>query len=85
MIYEYKCQGCGHEFSESLKIEDRDRPLSAPCPHCHQENVVTRVFNGMSIAYSGFKSNVTRAGSGWNDVLKKIKAGAGKNNTIQTN
>ena len=84
MIYEYKCQGCGHEFAESLPIDERDKPLAAPCPKCHQEEV-TRVFNGMSIAYGGFKSNVSRAGSGWNDVLKKIKSQAGRVNTIQTN
>lgn len=85
MIYEYECQECKHQFSKSLLIGERDKPLSECCPSCQKDGTVTRVFNSLAVSYSGFKSPVTRAGSGWNDVLKKIKAGSGRHNTIQTN
>lgn len=85
MVYEYECQECKAPFSETLLISERDIPLTRPCPSCSKAGSVTRVFNSMPIAYGGFKSNVSRAGSGWNDILKKIKSQAGRVNTIQTN
>jgi hypothetical protein len=33
---------------------------------------------------SDSKTPLRRAGSGWNDVLKKIKKGSGRSNTIKT-
>ena len=29
--YDYKCEKCGHEFEESLKIADRNVPTESPC------------------------------------------------------
>ena len=30
-IYEYKCEGCGHEFEKMLHFSERDIPLNTPC------------------------------------------------------
>lgn len=31
-IYEYHCNGCGHDFEEMTSMADRD--ATRPCPHC---------------------------------------------------
>jgi hypothetical protein len=38
----------------------------------------------MSIDWNGKYTTLQRAGDGWNDVQKKIKAASGKANTIHT-
>lgn len=80
-LYSYKCSSCDHLFDEVHKMDDRKTPESKPCPACGAEGSVTQ-----SIGTPGFisdsKSTLTRAGSGWQDVLKKVKSGSGRNNTI---
>jgi hypothetical protein len=66
-------------------MNDRDLPLSEPCPHCKTESQIKRLITNIPrIAYGGAKSNLARAGSGWNDLLTSIKKASGRSNTIQT-
>ena len=37
-IYEYRCGGCGHEFTLVLSIAEHDK-AKKPCPKCKSENV----------------------------------------------
>lgn len=79
--YDFSCDSCGHEFTENVPIDKRDNPR--PCPECGKTNT-KRGVSAVKVSYSGFKDNITRAGSGWNDVLKKVKKGSGRSNTIRT-
>lgn len=81
--YNYKCKECNREFIEYHSIENRYKPCENPCPcDLKKENVIYKEF-GSSFTYNMIDP-IKRAGSGWNDVLTKIKKGSGKNNTIRT-
>lgn len=34
MLYEFKCDGCGEQFTQVLSMDDRNIPLKEPCPEC---------------------------------------------------
>lgn len=83
MVYEYKCDDCGHRWEMVLTIAKRDEPLADLCPKC-AESHIKRVPGAAAISYQGAYTMHQRAGNEWNDVLKGIKKAAGKNSTIQT-
>lgn len=37
-IYEYRCGGCGHEYTLVLSISEHDK-AKKQCPKCRSENV----------------------------------------------
>lgn len=80
--YTYKCKECEHEFFEHQSINDREIPCGKPCPNCEKEGTVFKEFSH-SMNYD-MVDPLKRAGSGWNDVLNKIKKGSGKDNSIRT-
>lgn len=85
MRYDYECENCKARWEETQFLNDRDLPLSKPCPECSATGSVRRaIFFAAKIAYGGAKSNLSRAGSGWNDLLTGIKKASAKNNTITT-
>lgn len=49
-----------------------------------EEYNLVRVLVPPKIAGSDGKSNLTKAGSNWQDLLGKIKKGSGRGNTIKT-
>jgi hypothetical protein len=65
-------------------VDDRDLPLSSPCPKCGVEGQIKRIPTAVRVSYQGFQSPITRAGGEWNDVLKSIHKNAGKKSTIET-
>lgn len=79
--YAYQCKKCEHYFEKILKISERDEPITQPCPECEGEVYRTMETGGL---VSDSKTPLRRAGSGWNDVLKKIKKGSARSNTIKT-
>jgi len=79
--YDFTCSACGHEFEKNVPLDDRDK--SVECPSCGKKKS-TRGVSAVKLSYLGVKSNLTRAGSGWNDVLNKVKKGSGRSNTIRT-
>lgn len=79
--YDFTCQECEHEFTENVPIADRDAPRK--CPNCGKKNV-KRGVSAVQVSYSGFKDPISRAGNGWNDMLKKVKKASGKENSIRT-
>jgi putative FmdB family regulatory protein len=81
MLYGYTCQKCKHVFDLNCSVSDRDKATREPCPACSAE-AVTRDVSAANISYTGFISLHKRAGSGFNDLLKKIKKGAGKNAVV---
>jgi putative FmdB family regulatory protein len=82
MIYPYKCHSCNHEFELSTTIAKRDVPLGEPCEKCGGK--LYRPVGAPGISSMGAMTAERRAGDGWQDVLKKIKKGAGRQSTIQT-
>ena len=82
MTYNYHCDACGKNFDKGFSIADRDKPTTKPCPACHKKGKVTRVFQSPSVSYEGPKSDIRKAGSGWNDVLKRIDKYAGKRSQV---
>lgn len=84
MNYEYYCTKCDVKWEESQFLNDRDLPISKPCPHCEEESCVKRGVSRSSISFGGAKSNLSRAGSGWNDLLTGIKKASARSNTIRT-
>jgi len=84
MTYDYKCTSCEKEWEENLTIATRNAPCDKPCPHCKQEKTVIKLVSPTRMSYEGAVSMQRRAGSGWNDLLGKIKKGAGRQSTIET-
>lgn len=86
MIYEYNCLTCGHVWEANFQMSMRDQPCSQPCPSCEKEGGVKRALSAPPLNYNGggLKSSITRAGSGWNDVLNRVKKASGRSNTIIT-
>ena len=85
MTYEFKCEACEASWELTLPVDDRDKPLTEPCPECNEKGCVKRCVSAARVSYQGFISPITRAGDGWNDVLKKVHSTSGKQSKIQTN
>lgn len=85
MTYTYCCGECNTQWEDRYSINDRDIPTQNECPHCKFNGNVKRIIDfAPRISYSGAKTVLQRAGSGWNDVLTKIKKGSGKKAKIET-
>lgn len=83
MTYDYKCESCEKTWEENLTIATRNAPCEKPCPHCGSEKCVIKLVSPTRMSYDGAVSNIRRAGSGWNDMLKTIKKNAGRQSTIE--
>jgi putative FmdB family regulatory protein len=79
--YEFHCSSCGEIFDRIVTYGDRDQKTE--CPAC-QKVQGKRQVSAARVSYKGAKSDLARAGSGWNDVLKKVKGGSAQKNTIRT-
>ena len=77
--YDFICTKCKDEFEQNVPVARRDQ---IQCPKCGAP--AGRKPAAPAFTMNGKMSVQQRAGSGWNDVLKKVKAGAGKKNTIHT-
>lgn len=85
MTYTYHCKKCDHSFELfNVTYENRDAACGATCPSCNEIGQIERILEMPSTSYMGRVSNVKRAGSDWNSLLKKIKRGCSKRipNTI---
>jgi hypothetical protein len=85
MTYTYKCGDCESVWDDRRTIEHRDAPCQQPCPECAKESNIKRIINfAPSITSESAMTLQQRSGSGWNDVLTKIKQKSGRYCTIQT-
>jgi len=85
MNYDYRCDSCEESWEESHNMNDRDVPTEKDCPKCGSSECVKRIPSAVRMSYQGRPGEAMRkAGSGWNDVLGKIKKGAGRKSTINT-
>lgn len=85
MTYTYQCSSCEQAWEDRQLICDRDVPTTEPCPKCSSVGTVKRIIDfAPRISYDGAKTVLQRAGSGWNDVLNKIKKSSGRHTNIET-
>lgn len=77
-LYDYQCQGCGKQMTLRKSIADRHEPESNPCQECGSE---IKMLVGCPKIVSGVKGPGS-APDGFKDVLRTIKKGSGKENTI---
>jgi predicted nucleic acid-binding Zn ribbon protein len=85
MTYTYRCNACQHEWEVRLAYEQRETPCEESCPQCELLGGVVRTYTAAPrISYQGAYTTLQRAGSGWNDVLNKIKKASGRNAKIET-
>lgn len=80
-IYNYKCKECEHEFQEHLRMDDRKLPEESPCPECGKEDAVVLQIGAPKIVRDQ-GSILGKTSQGWKDLVKHIKKGSGKGNTI---
>jgi putative FmdB family regulatory protein len=70
--YDYRCNSCGNVWEENLPIDDRDVPLSLPCPtvNCSAPQIERiAAAPGVSYTYGGAKTPES-----FKDVLRNIKS-----------
>ena len=85
MTYTYKCENCNEQWEDRQLLVNRDLPTKEPCVYCKSNGTVKRIIDfAPRISYDGAKTILQRAGSGWNDVLTKIKKNSGRNANIET-
>lgn len=80
-LYEYVCSYCEYEFSEVLKVDDRNKPLDSSCPKCKAVGGIERVVSSPRIVagVGDFRSKVPDV---FKDRLREIKKSAGRMSTI---
>ena len=83
--YDYLCQKCNHIFERRFNHwDEKEQPLGEPCPECKEEKSIVQTMTKAPGLVSDSKTAMRRAGSEWNDRLKQIKKGSGRDNTIKT-
>lgn len=65
-------------------MSNRKEPEQEPCPNCNEKDCIEQTLTGAPALVSDSKTAMRRAGTEWNDVLKKIKKGSARSNTIKT-
>ena len=75
MIYEYGCDACGETFTVISRIDDRNIPLSNPCPNCGcDEESIYRVYsNAGSVDSEMLKADRRMEESGVQQALERIR------------
>lgn len=76
--YDYACRGCDNVFTARRPCAERHEPTINPCGECGGE-LFMKV--GVPQVISGVKSPRS-APDGFKDVLREIKKGSGRSNTI---
>jgi hypothetical protein len=74
-IYTFRNKKTGTEITESMSMARREEKLASG----EWEQVIT----GIGGMISDSKSPMTRAGREWQDHLKRIKKGSGRDNNIK--
>jgi len=79
-MYGFICNKCNHSFEQFASINEREIPLSEPCPNCKKKKGIQRSFDGFSQAV-GSDANLTpnkATGGQWNELMGRMKKGVAK-------
>ena len=74
--YDYQCRSCDHEFTETLVMDDRDKPTRKKCPECGRKTVsklIGNVVMGDPVNLGRVKPDET-----FKEVIAKINEGHGR-------
>lgn len=71
-IYDYKCGECGKTFTKILRMSERKTPEQEPCPHCGSSGKVEQVLLSAPGIADPCRIGVTKADSGFKEVLAGI-------------
>jgi len=72
-LYDYTCKECKHTFCERYKVDDRNIPLSEPCPSCGKEGTVDQQI-GAPMTVSTFRlEGRQKPRSDFRERMKQIK------------
>lgn len=78
MMYEFKCNDCDYEFTHVSTVEDRNIPLSKPCPECGKD-AVKRIYSVSNrIDSELLKADKRMEASGVQQALERIRDHSGK-------
>jgi len=69
-VYQFQCTECRHQFDEVLRISDRKKPETEPCPVCDTTGKIEQVI-GAPLIGDPMRQGSTVKG-GFADVLRKI-------------
>jgi len=73
-MYDYQCTHCEAIIEDiMLPYDQRDIPLTEPCPYCAQVNTVQRLISAPNIGDS-VRLGRLHLPSAWTDKLSQIKA-----------
>lgn len=80
-LYEYHCKECDHEFTDVLKISERDKPVGEPCPSCGKTDCIEKIVSTARIV-AGVGDFRARVPDVFKDRLREIKKQSGRGCTI---
>lgn len=69
-IYDYACKNCDHQFTETYKIVDRDKPTKIKCSECGKKKI-TQLLNSPMIV-DPVRLGIIKPSSQFTDVLTQI-------------
>ncbi len=85
MTYEFQCDACDNNFITNVPLDERNTPLTQPCPKCGATQTIRRVF-GSTITHDTMDVQ-TRArkvsGEAYTEVMTRIQKHSGKYNTVR--
>ena len=70
--YDFQCRSCDHEFTEVLKMDDREKPTRKKCPDCGKKTVSKLI--GNVLMADPVNLGRTRPDETYREVLSKINA-----------
>lgn len=75
--YDFTCTKCNKNWCDFLSIDNRDKPLSEPCPYCNEQRSVEKNWGGskFSIASDATLNANKATGGRWNELMAKMKSG----------
>lgn len=78
--YGFICKKCEHRFDCYLKMDEREQPLSEPCPSCKKKKSITREYDSFTQPIAS-DTNLTpnkATGGKWNELMGRMKKGISK-------
>lgn len=72
-LYEFKCDSCEHNFTEILKIDDRNIPIDNPCPNCKEEKCITSIIGAPAVVSPFSVDGLKKPKSDFKERMSQIK------------
>ena len=70
--YDFQCRSCDHEFTEVLKMDDRDKPTRKKCPGCGRKTVSKLIGNVVMGDAVNLDGGGERPDDSYREVISRI-------------